>query len=165
MAREGLMDDCGYDFEPSEAEERAFDDGYSEGIEDTLKRARKKLEELKAKAVGEYGADIAEAKADALDGLEEWLQEEERKWKTEKNRFTNRDYLRGYDDGYDDGYEAGKDDEHDKKIRADAIDEAIEKLAESEDTILSDRQYYTLLELKEQKNDIKQNNQAHAEGA
>lgn len=42
-------------------------------------------------------------------------------------------------------------DNHDKQIRADAIDECIEKLAESEDTILSDRQYYTLMELKEQK--------------
>lgn len=35
------------------------------------------------------------------------------------------------------------------EIRADAIDGAIKKLAESEDTILSDRQYYTLVELKE----------------
>lgn len=35
--------------------------------------------------------------------------------------------------------------------RADAIDEAIKKLAESEDTILSDRQYYILMELKDSK--------------
>lgn len=39
-----------------------------------------------------------------------------------------------------------------KKGRADAIDECIKTLAESEDTILSDRQYYTLMELKEQNN-------------
>lgn len=38
-----------------------------------------------------------------------------------------------------------------EKGRADAIDECIKTLAESEDTILSDRQYYTLMELKEQK--------------
>lgn len=36
-----------------------------------------------------------------------------------------------------------------KQIRSDAIDEAIKKLSESEDTILSDKQYYTLMELKE----------------
>ena len=41
--------------------------------------------------------------------------------------------------------------EHDAKVRADAIEECIKTLAESEDTILSDRQYYTLMELKEQK--------------
>lgn len=35
--------------------------------------------------------------------------------------------------------------------RTDAIDECIKKLAESEDTMLSDRQYYTLEQLKEQK--------------
>jgi len=45
---------------------------------------------------------------------------------------------------FDNGYHQG---------RADAIEECIKKLAESEDTILSDRQYYTLMELKEQKND------------
>lgn len=39
-----------------------------------------------------------------------------------------------------------------EKIRADAIDECIKTLAKSEDTILSDRQYYTLMELKEQQN-------------
>lgn len=38
-----------------------------------------------------------------------------------------------------------------EEIRAEAIDECIEKLAKSDDTILSDRQYYTLIELKEQK--------------
>lgn len=43
--------------------------------------------------------------------------------------------------------------EHDKQIRKDAIDECIKTLAESEDTILSDRQYYTLMELKGQKNE------------
>ena len=41
--------------------------------------------------------------------------------------------------------------EHDEQIRANAIDEAIKKLAESEDTILSDRQYYILMELKDSK--------------
>lgn len=39
-----------------------------------------------------------------------------------------------------------------KKGRADAIDDVIKKLAESEDTILTDKQYYTLMELKEQSN-------------
>lgn len=38
--------------------------------------------------------------------------------------------------------------EYDKQIRDVVIDECIEKLAETEDTILSDRQYYTLMELK-----------------
>lgn len=41
--------------------------------------------------------------------------------------------------------------EHDKQIKADAIDECIKTLAKSEDTMLSDWQYYTLLELKEQR--------------
>lgn len=40
-------------------------------------------------------------------------------------------------------------DEHDAKVRADAIDECIKKLSEAEDTILSDKQYYTLGKLKE----------------
>lgn len=35
--------------------------------------------------------------------------------------------------------------------RAKVFDEVIKKLAESEDTILSDKQYYTLMELKEHK--------------
>lgn len=39
------------------------------------------------------------------------------------------------------------------KGRADAIDDVIKKLAESEDTILTDKQYYTLMEMKEQKNE------------
>lgn len=43
------------------------------------------------------------------------------------------------------------------KARADerekVLDEVIKKLAESEDTMLSDKQYYTLMELKEQKNE------------
>ena len=38
-----------------------------------------------------------------------------------------------------------------KRGRAEAIDDAIKKLAESEDTILTDKQYYTLMEMKEQK--------------
>lgn len=42
--------------------------------------------------------------------------------------------------------------EHDAKIRADerekTIDAVIKRLAMSEDTILSDAQYYTLMELK-----------------
>lgn len=37
-----------------------------------------------------------------------------------------------------------------EKGRADTIDECIRTLAISEDTMLSDRQYYTLMELKEQ---------------
>lgn len=37
-----------------------------------------------------------------------------------------------------------------KKERADTIDECIKTLAKDEDTILTDKQYYTLLELKEQ---------------
>lgn len=42
-------------------------------------------------------------------------------------------------------------DGHDKQIKADAIDDCIKTLAKSEDTILSDRQYYTLTNIKEQK--------------
>ncbi|MCQ2369251.1 MAG: hypothetical protein MJ007_02105 [Paludibacteraceae bacterium] len=42
---------------------------------------------------------------------------------------------------YDEIYEQG---------RAEAIDECIKTLAKSEDTMLSDRQYYTLIALKEQ---------------
>lgn len=49
------------------------------------------------------------------------------------------------DTSYECGYQQG---------RADAIDEIIKKLAESEDTILSDRQYYTLMELKEQNENL-----------
>lgn len=41
-----------------------------------------------------------------------------------------------------------------EQIRASAIDDVVKKLAESEDTILTDKQYYTLMELKEQKNEI-----------
>lgn len=36
--------------------------------------------------------------------------------------------------------------------QADMLNEVIKKLAEDEDTILSDKQYYALMELKEQKN-------------
>lgn len=36
-----------------------------------------------------------------------------------------------------------------KKGRQDAIDEVIKTLAKNEDTILSDRQFYVLIELKE----------------
>lgn len=43
--------------------------------------------------------------------------------------------------------------EHDTKVRADAIDEVIKKLAENEDTILTDKQYYELVQLKEKKNE------------
>lgn len=45
---------------------------------------------------------------------------------------------------YQNGYQDGK---------ADAIDDVIKKLAESEDTILTDKQYYTLMGIKEQKNE------------
>lgn len=38
-----------------------------------------------------------------------------------------------------------------EEIRAKAIDEVIKTLAKSEDTMLSDKQYYILMELKEQK--------------
>lgn len=38
-----------------------------------------------------------------------------------------------------------------EKGQAYMLDEVIKKLAESEDTMLSDKQYYTLMELKEQK--------------
>lgn len=34
MARQGLMDDCGYDFEPSVAEEQAWNDGYEAALID-----------------------------------------------------------------------------------------------------------------------------------
>lgn len=48
-----------------------------------------------------------------------------------------------------------KESEYEKRIRADerakVIDELIKTLAKSEDTMLSDKQYYTLMELKEQK--------------
>lgn len=40
-----------------------------------------------------------------------------------------------------------------EKGQADMLDEVIKKLSESADTILSDKQYYTLMELKEQKNE------------
>ena len=40
-----------------------------------------------------------------------------------------------------------------KQGRADAINECIKKLAESEDTILSDVQYYILEQLKEKNNE------------
>ncbi len=43
--------------------------------------------------------------------------------------------------------------EYEQKIRADAIDDVIKKLAESEDTLLTDKQYYALMELKEQANE------------
>ena len=39
-----------------------------------------------------------------------------------------------------------------KDIRDNAIEDVIKTLARSEDTMLSDKQYYTLMELKEQKN-------------
>lgn len=38
--------------------------------------------------------------------------------------------------------------------RAEVLDEVIKTLAESEDTILSDKQFYTLMELKEKKNEL-----------
>lgn len=41
MAREGLMDDCGYDFEPTEAEERARDEGYEQAMADAHDEFRK----------------------------------------------------------------------------------------------------------------------------
>ena len=44
-------------------------------------------------------------------------------------------------------------DGHDKQIRADALDEVIETLAKSEDTILTDKQYYALMELKGAENE------------
>ena len=43
--------------------------------------------------------------------------------------------------------------EHDKQVRADTIEKCIKKLAESEDTILSDRQYYVLEQLKGAENE------------
>lgn len=39
--------------------------------------------------------------------------------------------------------------EYESKIRTDTINECIRTLAKSEDTVLSDKQYYTLMELKE----------------
>ena len=40
---------------------------------------------------------------------------------------------------------------NEEKIRADELRKVILKLSESEETMLSDKQYYTLMELKEQK--------------
>ncbi len=37
-----------------------------------------------------------------------------------------------------------------EKGKAEMLDEVIKKLAENDDTILTDKQYYTLMELKEQ---------------
>ena len=47
---------------------------------------------------------------------------------------------------YDAIYNKGKADG-----KSEVIEEVIKKLAENDDTILSDKQYYTLMELKEQK--------------
>lgn len=38
--------------------------------------------------------------------------------------------------------------EREKEVRAKTIEEAIETLAESEDTILTDKQYYELMKIK-----------------
>lgn len=47
MAREGLMDDCGFDFGPSEAEERAREEGSVEGY---LQAISDMLEKIKREA-------------------------------------------------------------------------------------------------------------------
>lgn len=44
-------------------------------------------------------------------------------------------------------------DKYDEQIRADVIDECIKTLAENEDTILTDKQYYILQNFKEKKDE------------
>lgn len=64
--------------------------------------------------------------------------------------------LNGYIQGRKDKYQAIVSEymllteEQVKAIIAETIDECVKTLAESEDTILSDKQYYALMELKEQ---------------
>lgn len=59
MARERLMDDCGYDFEPSAAEEQAWNDGYEAALMDfAMFLAKRELPNL--------NENIAKVRADFL---------------------------------------------------------------------------------------------------
>lgn len=54
-----------------------------------------------------------------------------------------------YTDTYEIKFDGIDTSEHDAKIRKEVIDEVIKTLAKSDDTILTDKQYYTLMMLKE----------------
>lgn len=73
MAREGLFDDTGYDFGPTEAEERAWNEGYEQGKADAISEVEQKIYELQLKYENQYGCTITEMYVEVVHDLLEWL--------------------------------------------------------------------------------------------